>query len=358
MGYLLIASGWIIRKHNEHSDRRFLWKRFVATNTSHLHCPGEIVGLFYLKVNRVTTCNTCSCICAEQEGNSTAMRTISLIPQLADIHRNMQVVMTGVRFTEKDRMFHLQIEQAELGPFGKIVPGTAEWKVLRDFQYDPAGEGSFSMKKGEEFVELTEFVDFSFVAFTQRTINLDELFANHGQVLIGARFFYNDVDDAFELQIKSWPVDLKTGELADGNLSDNKWIGWKNSQMRSENYDRPGRKFEIGETDETLRTDKLNEPCSVPNQKLRIRATGIDIDLSQHTVPYLDLQPVTYSTAKIPLNGLEIIYKGVEGFGGFLGFRIFAFDFTEDFRWKMPISYYNKYRPYFHENLILQDSFK
>ncbi|XP_044582932.1 uncharacterized protein LOC123263952 [Cotesia glomerata] len=264
--------------------------------------------------------------------------------------------MTGVRFAEKDRMFHLQIEQAELGPFEKIVPDTEEWKELGDFQYDPADEGSFSMKKGEEFVKLTEFVDFSFVTLDQRTINLDALFADPGQVLIGARFVFNVMEDAFELQIKSWPVDLKTGKLAEGNPSDVEWIRWENLKMRSKNYDRPRSTIDIGEANEPLRTKKWNNPSSVPNQKLMIRATNFRDDLQQHTIPYLDLQSVTYSTAKIPLRGLQLIYRGVEGNGGFLGFRIFGVDFTEDFRWKMPTSQFNKYRSFFHENLTLQDS--
>nr|ACE75299.1 conserved hypothetical protein [Glyptapanteles indiensis] len=335
----------------ENSSRRFLWAHHIDEDSSHLECPGRVVKFDNAWENDISRCSVCVCICVEQEGNSTAMRTISLIPQLADIHRNM--VMTGVRFAEKDRMFHLQIEQGELGSFGEIVPGTAEWKELGDFQYDSAGEGSFSIKKGEKFVKLTEFVDFSFVALDQRTINLDELFANDGQVLIGVRFIYNGMDDAFELQVKSWPVDIRTGELANGNPSDVEWIGSENAQKRSENYDGPRRMFEIGETNEPLKTREWNHPLSVPNQRLMIRATNYEDDLHQHTVPYLDLQPVTYSTAKIPLSGLEIIHRGVGGFGGFLGFRIIGFDFTEDFKWKMSTSEFNKYRPYFHENLVL-----
>nr|ACE75210.1 conserved hypothetical protein [Glyptapanteles flavicoxis] len=354
---LLSACQWIgfikACEMYENSSRRFLWSDDVNEDSSYRKCPGRLVTFDYVWQNDVSRCSVCRCICVEQEGNSTAMRTISLIPQLADIHRNM--VMTGVRFAQKDRIFHLQIEQSELGPFGEIVPGTVEWKELGDFQYDSTGEGSFSIKKGDEFVKLTEFVDFSFVALDQRTINLDELFANDGQVLIGVRFIYNGMDDAFELQVKSWPVDIRTGKLADGNPSDVEWIGSENAQKRSENYDGPRSTFEIGETDEPLSTNKLNIPLSVPNQKLMIRATNFEDDLHQHTVPYLDLQPVTYSTAKIPLSGLEIIYRGVEGFGGFLGFRIFGFDFTEDFKWKMSTSEFNKYRPYFHENLLLQD---
>ncbi|CAD6244672.1 GSCOCG00013416001-RA-CDS [Cotesia congregata] len=339
---------------NENSDRRFSWLRSVKDDTSKLLCPGRVVEMYRTRYKEIFHCSVCKCICAEQDGNSTAMRTISLIPQFADIRRNM--VMTGVRFAEKDRMFHLQIEQAELGPFGEIVPDTAEWKELGDFQYDPAEEGSFSMKKGEEFVKLTEFIDFSFVTLDQRTINLDEIFADPGQVLIGVRFVFNGMDDAFELQIKSWPVNLETGKLAEGNPSDVEWIGWENSKMRSECYNRPRSTIDLEDANEPLRTNKWNEALLVPNLRLMIRATNFQNDLHQHTIPYLDLQPVTYSTAKIPLGGLQIFYKRVKGYGGFLAFRIFGFDFTEDFRWKMSTSQFNKYRPFFHENLILQES--
>lgn len=74
--------------------------------------------------------------------------------------------------------------------------------------------------------------------------------------------------------------------------------------------------------------------------------------MSQHTIPYIDLQDVTYSDQKVLLGGLELIYARGKGFGGFLGFRLQGYDLTSTFKDEMDQDDIDKYKADFDGELV------
>lgn len=58
---------------------------------------------------------------------------------------------------------------------------------------------------------------------------------------------------------------------------------------------------------------------------VRFHPTDLKKDFAQNTVPYLDIQNVDLESAE-PLRGIGMYYKGMEGYGGFVGLRAFTND--------------------------------
>lgn len=50
----------------------------------------------------LTYCHNCRCVCAEEDGKSSALRTLSLRPQLSDIKNNMQVFLLLLFWFQKN----------------------------------------------------------------------------------------------------------------------------------------------------------------------------------------------------------------------------------------------------------------
>ncbi|XP_057340190.1 uncharacterized protein LOC130677444 [Microplitis mediator] len=344
---------------DENSDRRFQWAK-RHDNNQVFGEPGDCEGKRYLikeGLKSLDYCYTCMCTCAEQDGSSTAIRTISLIPQYADIENNM--VVTGVRFVNKYQLFHIQIEQSKLGPYGEIVPGTSKWKKLPRFSYDEKDNGGFRMdtKMGQR--KLFNNIDFKFITYDSRTINIDQLKTPKGEIIVGVTFVYNKETKAVELQILPWPFDYKTGKLEDPiDLEDedadfeSDWINWQTTPRRSSEYDRKRRYLDLFKLDDPIKAP-TNPPYSDPNEALKIRATGFRLDMAQHTIPYIDLQPVALSDLKVPLSGLELFYRRQKGYGGFLGFKIRGYDFYDFFGTEMSQDDLDKYKNNFDEDIVL-----
>ncbi|XP_057337150.1 uncharacterized protein LOC130675459 [Microplitis mediator] len=333
---------------DKNSDRRFQW----AMDS----CEGKKV---FLKDRKTlfNYCPTCMCTCAEQDGKSTAIRTISLIPQYADIENNM--VITGVRFVNKYKLFHVQIEQSKLGPYGEIVPGTSKWKKLSRYYYEENNDGGFVMSNKKVQRKLFNNVDFKFITHASRTINIDQLKTPMGEIMVGVTFVYNSETKAVELQILSWPFDYKTGKLEDPvDLEDedadfeSDWINWQNTPRRSSAYDKRRYNLDLSKLDDPVKAPK-HPPYSDPNEALQIRATDSGLDMAQHTIPYIDIQPIALSDLKAPLGGLELMYRRKKGYGGFLGFKIRAYDFSEFFGDKMSQDDLDKYKKDFDEDIVI-----
>ncbi|XP_057340869.1 uncharacterized protein LOC130677948 [Microplitis mediator] len=304
----------------------------------------------------LTYCHNCRCVCVEEDGKSSALRTISLRPQLADIKNNM--VITGVKFVEKDRLIHIQIEQAKLDRSGDIELGTEQWKELEDFEYSDAFEGSFKLKNGGN-QSLVEKEDYIFITVDYRTINIDSLRTPDGQVLVGVRLAFNPETEAIELEILGAPFDYETGKLEEpvnfngqGPLN---WITWENNPYPSGDY-KGGyrREVKLDNSDEPLKGPDKNMPSPYFNQKLKIRATSYELDLAQHTIPYLDIQPVIYPGIKVPLRGLDIVHRAQKGYGGFLALRLCAYDFTGHVKYEMTQSDYDKFKADFDDDIFVK----
>ncbi|CAG5076803.1 Protein of unknown function [Cotesia congregata] len=81
-------------------------------------------------------CSTCFCECSDLK---TGIKTIRLRFQMADIDKNM--IVTGLKFEEKQMIFHVQIEQGKLLPGGRIDRSSIHMKELENLNYMKVGKG-------------------------------------------------------------------------------------------------------------------------------------------------------------------------------------------------------------------------
>lgn len=259
-------------------------------------------------------------------------------------------VVTGVRFQEKKKMFHVQIEESTIGPLGDIVPGTSKWKKLNSFTTDQK-TGTYKMNSGIRTRQLYDDFDYKKLNKDSRFVNLDKIKTPWGEVIVGVRLVYNDDENAIEIEILSWPFDFKTGELKDpikldDDEMDHDWITWKNSPRRPDFYDNERTFINMNGLEDPVLSPN-NPVLSDPNDRIMIRATGYRKDMAQHTIPYIILQDVTFPEKKTALGGLELYYARAKGYGGFLGFRLQSYDFTNIFQNKMNQEDIDKYQPDF-----------
>lgn len=70
------------------------------------------------------------------------------------------------------------------------------------------------------------------------------------------------------------------------------------------------------------------------NKYLTFTHSSIDHDVAQTTLPFIDMQTVAPYPG-IPLSGLGIYFKGIKGFGGFIGASIFTYDLSNDINTKL-----------------------
>lgn len=63
------------------------------------------------------------------------------------------------------------------------------------------------------------------------------------------------------------------------------------------------------------------------NQYVEFTHTGLDADVAQTTIPYLDAQDVV-PVPPMPLIGAGLYHKASSGSGGFIGPRVYTYDVT------------------------------
>lgn len=74
------------------------------------------------------------------------------------------------------------------------------------------------------------------------------------------------------------------------------------------------------------RTKAKSMPMSTANTFVKFTHSDINKDAAQTTIPFLDAQDVV-NNPPVPLEGVGIILKSQEGYGGFLAPKIKTFDY-------------------------------
>lgn len=68
----------------------------------------------------------------------------------------------------------------------------------------------------------------------------------------------------------------------------------------------------------------INKILNEPGDYVHFRQTDAEKDAGQTSIPYLDIQDVI-TTPPSPMVGIGMYYKGMEGFGGFIGLKGFGY---------------------------------
>ncbi|XP_034949254.1 uncharacterized protein [Chelonus insularis] len=281
------------------------------------------------------SCDVCICKCEESFGSSRAIRTFSLRQQVSNINENK--VISDVKFTMKDKMIHIQIEESPLLPIGQVDKNQSSWVLLEDFVYlSNITDGGYIQVKDGKYIPMTRDTDFAFIRRDQRVINLDEISGGPNFVLTGVRLRhesekYSDDEAAgnispIQLEIQVTPYDYINGKLMPTEENPSVWITALTQPKLPPAYGEERKQLKTG--DKSYRYDSVqNRPHVKPNQFVSFIQSSIFDDVGQSTVPFIDARPVA-PINPIALDGLGIMYRGHEKYGGFVAMKAMSIDLT------------------------------
>ncbi|XP_070072687.1 uncharacterized protein [Drosophila takahashii] len=279
------------------SDRRFEYIQFesglVYGQTGSFHAVTDVESWHRWIFWR---CSYCLCLCDDISDNSD--RFFSLRTVVADVQSNR--VVTGLRFVKHNRVLHLQIQEGELLPQG-IIDASVKWKPVDKFEVSDE-----NVKKD---------VDFHMLSFEKRFIDLDEVKVENQYVVTGLRF--RVVGTHLNLEAQFSKFNFESGQLIEPT---------KNSFWKSGGSDQPRKQLHLKNPNVSTRSNS-SVPLSSDNQYIEFTNTGFKEDAAQSTVPFIDIQDVT-SDPPVPLSGIGIYYKGLDGNGGFLAPKLITYDFS------------------------------
>ncbi|XP_057333628.1 uncharacterized protein LOC130672878 isoform X2 [Microplitis mediator] len=192
-------------------------------------------------ISGLYNCDNCICHCTEDRPDATSIRTLSLRPQFSNISSNM--VVTGVRFIEKDKVIHIQIQQGELMKEAEIDNSTFEWIEVEDFEYiSNESAGIFYKLEEDNKIPLVEGKDYALFGSKQRTLHLDEVIAPIDMIITGVRL--NHIDSQKSEKLNTSPIHLEIQitkyEYESGKLNEtlSRWITSETMPYPSVDYDR------------------------------------------------------------------------------------------------------------------------
>ncbi|VVC42301.1 Protein of unknown function DUF4803 [Cinara cedri] len=270
------------------------------------NCKGTMSNVDSWWVYLLWHCSYCFCLCDSKESSSD--RHFSLKPSLSDIDKNK--VVTGIRFTKVKQMFHLQVQEGDLGPRGLIIESSRQWVEV------PGPEFSFKNRT------LKEGVDFHTLTYTARALDLDDVHAPNDTVVTGVKF--RMIGSHLNIEIRVTPFDFMTGKLIDPATKSN-WIGNDNTEFSNP----PRIEIDISNSDLPTKSPNLSEMDMSSNKYLFFTHSSIDHDVAQTTLPFIDNQIVAPYPG-VPLSGVGIYFKGKKNYAGYIGPSVFTYDLSKN----------------------------
>ncbi|KAB0793606.1 hypothetical protein PPYR_13226 [Photinus pyralis] len=249
-------------------------------------------------------CSYCFCLCDEQGVYSD--RYFNMRSAVADIANNR--VVTGLRFTKKNRIIHLQIQEGKLLPHGGIDSSTIRWVPVEDYKITDR-----YIYNGQDYHTLT---------WEQRSIDLDDLIADDQHVMTGVRFKKIGTHLNFEIYIT--PFDFEKGQLLEPAYRSI----WKDNSNTDASTHNPRTQVYLSDPDIPTRIPRASRLDSKTDQYIDFTHTDMNRDAAQTTVPFLDAQPVVPKMA-VPLAGAGLYHKGSKNSGGFIAPKIVTYDYSQ-----------------------------
>jgi len=241
-------------------------------------------------------CSYCFCKCDEITDKSE--RYWSLVSAEAE----PGYLVTGARIIKKNKIFHIQIEQAKPVLEGGIDEDSKSWK-------EPAEISTSNLVTNPKVYTMS---------YEQRAIDLDTLSAPEGYVLTGLKL--RNIGGHLNLEIKVNPINFGSGEVVNEQFL---WIGNDNTPASN----KPRQRVALIIPDVPTRLASRNKVDGDDDMYLYFDTSSAMKDVGQTTVPYLDAQPVSPKPATW-LAGAGLYHKGRIGFGGFIGISVETYDFS------------------------------
>ncbi|XP_034935116.1 uncharacterized protein [Chelonus insularis] len=281
-------------------------------------CSGE--GLNKTELATITPgfykCDTCFCRCVEKSKESTATRAVSFLSQISDVTKNK--VVTNFRFTEKNKMIYVQVEESELLPQLRVNHNESSWVPLEDYTYR---KGNFYRVSDNK--PLRENVEFAFIDDQRRTFNLDDIILPANHVLTGVRLNNvnpKDESSPIQLEVQATPVD----DFNEGKIGKKEsiWITPKSQPTPHKRYTEKRTEVDYGKKVDP-RKSKKNGVFSKINEFIMVGPSNVNDDAGQTTIPLFDAQPVAVNRTQA-LGGAGLFVRGAKDYGGFLAFRAYT----------------------------------
>jgi len=291
---------WVCQADPTISKRRYDWIEYengrILGNKRSCHRVSKVDSwwrwLFW-------HCSYCFCFCDDATNSD---RYFSLRNVFSDTANNK--VVTGIRFVKMNGVIHMQIQEGTLGKYGHIN-GTS-WQPVDNFKTKDTVEGKDYMK----------------MSYYKRAIDLDDLIAPPEHVITGVKF--RMVGSHLNLEIRATPINYTSGELQEPGRKDQ----WLSNDNTDGSPIKPRTKLNLDSSDNPLNALSPSKIDSKSDQYLLFGYSDIDLDAAQTTIPFLDAQMVT-PQPPVPLAGIGVYHKGVRWFGGFVGLKVFTYNFGD-----------------------------
>lgn len=292
------ADAWVCISDNE--ERRYEYVHYengivLGKGTKESFCPKQVKvdswwRWFY-------HCSMCMCKCDAPGPHSD--RYWSLKPLTSDLSANK--VVTGVRFTKKNRVIQIEIEQGRALPEGSILESSREWITP-----DP--------------IDLDNDIpnrDYLMMTYETRALDTDLLEAPPGHVITGVRL--RNLGGHVNLEVQITPIRFSSGKLVTDRST---WIANDNTPASAN----PRTQADIYMPDIPTMAHN-SQIISTHNKYIEFDATSPHKDVMQTTIPFVDAQEVRPKPG-IWLNAVGLYYKGQLGYGGFVGVMVQTYDYT------------------------------
>ncbi|XP_025191079.1 uncharacterized protein LOC112591459 isoform X2 [Melanaphis sacchari] len=296
------------------SNRRYdyiAYERGKILGDSSVECKGTTSMVDSWWNYLIWHCSYCFCICDSNDSSSD--KYFSLKPSISDIKKNK--VITGIKFVKVKQMFHLQAQEGELGPRGKIYESSRQWIQLPGFEFSPRNK---TLKDGVDYHTLT---------YEARAIDIDNVIAPENTVVTGVKF--RKIGSHLNIEVRVTLFDFMTGKLIEPELK-SYWIGNENTELSAN----PRTHIDINNSDLPTKSISPSEPDMSSNKYLMFTHSSIDRDVAQTTLPFIDMQTVEPYPG-IPFSGLGIYFKGTKGYGGFIGASVSTYDYSNNINSKL-----------------------
>ncbi|XP_015112371.1 uncharacterized protein LOC107038021 [Diachasma alloeum] len=323
------------------NSRRYYWFKEddgTVSGDNSVGCPGQTnwpkgwIRGFY-------KCDYCICTCEADRKFSRGKRAISFLPSRSDAVNNM--VVTGVRVVQKEKMILIQVREGKLQPQGTILKGSDRWVPLPEFQYAQLGSaGGYYLMRGAKKALQVQGRDFEFFKGDKKTVNLDDVSGPPGHVVIGVRFQQaKDAkitkDNPIRLEVLAVPFDFEEGKVTPSRWKPAKWIGVEDNKKRTQ--------VKFNEPDVPTKHGQ-NLPTLAPNLYVNFQASDLKKDAGQSTIPFWDIQDVI-TIPSFALQGVGIFHKGHRDglYGGYLALRLLSLEFADNLNTTVPQDLQNAY---------------
>lgn len=163
--------------------------------------------------------------------------------------------------------------------------------------------------------ELVDGIDYHTLSYQNRSINIDSIVAPHGTLVTGLRF--KMMEGVLNIEIRATKFEFSTGML----FNEHKWI----SNVHENQLRTP---INLKKSDIPPRATEFSVQNNEIYKFVQFQPSGIDEDVAQTTVPFIDSQIVESFDRQTPLSGVGIYFKATRGFGGFIAPKVITYDMS------------------------------